>query len=89
MPKLNCIRMRMAGLKLRKSIKNLVISESRIFDSMAAAEMQSKLLRRVSKIVKEQEEEMEKETEIKPSLMEEDLKGYLSEVITAVKASRK
>ena len=76
-------------IKLRKSIKNFVISESTLFDSIGTAEMQVRLEQQVSKIVREQEEEMEKHTEIKPSLTEEDMKSYLSEVIQEVKKSRK
>ena len=53
------------------------------------AQMQLELEQRVTKIVKEQEEEMEKQTEIKPSLTEEDMKSYLNEVVQEVKASKK
>lgn len=76
-------------IKLRKSIKSFVISESKLFDSIGTAEMQAQLEKQVSKIVREQEEEMEKHTEIKPSLTEEDMKNYLSEVIEEVKRSKK
>jgi len=76
-------------IMLRKSIRNLVISESQIFDSMGTAQMQSELQGRISKIVQQQEEEMEKHTEIKSSLTEEDMKSYLGEVIREVKTLRK
>ena len=75
-------------IKLRKSMKNLIISESKLFDSMAIAQMQSELQGRVSKIFKKQELEMEKQTEIKSSLTEEDMKSYLRDVIQEV-TSRK
>ena len=69
-------------------MKNLIISESKLFDSMAIAQMQSELQGRVSKIFKKQELEMEKQTEIKSSLTEEDMKSYLRDVIQEV-TSRK
>ena len=55
---------------------------------MCTAHLQLELQRRVSKIVKEQEEEMDKQSEIQPSLTEEDMKNYLSEVIGEVKRSK-
>ena len=55
---------------------------------MGTAHLQLELQRRVSKIVKEQEEEMDKQSEIQPSLTEEDMKNYLSEVIGEVKRSK-
>ena len=71
-----------------KLVRNLVLSESSLFDSMGTAHLQLELQRRVSKIVKEQEEEMDKQSEIQPSLTEEDMKNYLSEVIGEVKQSK-
>ena len=56
---------------------------------MASAQMQSELQRRVSKIVKEQEEEMERHTEIIPPVSDEVMKSYLNDVIQEVKTSRK
>ena len=53
-------------IKLRKSAKNLVISDSKLFDSVSSAQIQSELEKRVTRIVKEQKEEMEKHTEIYP-----------------------
>lgn len=76
-------------IMLRKTIRTLVISESRLFDSMGTAQMNLDLQGRVSKVVKEQEEEMEKHSEITPSLTEEEMRGYLEEVIKEVRASRK
>ena len=68
-------------LKLRKSIKKLVISESKFFENMATAQMQSELQGRVARIVRKQEQEMENHTTIKSSLTDEDMKSYLNEVI--------
>jgi len=76
-------------MKLRKSIKNFIISESKLFHNIGTAEMQVKIEHQVSKIVKDQREEMDKQTEIKPSLNEEDLKSYLSEVMQELRESRK
>ncbi len=56
---------------------------------MGTAQLQLEMQGRVLKIIKEQEEEIEKHEEIKPSLTEDDMKSYLSEVIREVKASRK
>ena len=76
-------------IKLRKSIRNFVISEAKLFDNIGMAQMQLQLEQRVTKIVKEQEEELENTTEIKPSLTEDDIKSYMKEVIQEVKASRR
>ena len=76
-------------IKLRKSIRNFVISEAKLFDNLGMAQMQLELEQRVTKIVREQEDELEKQTEIKPSLTEDDIKSYLKEVIQEVKTSRK
>lgn len=75
-------------IKLRREIRNFVISESKLFKNIGEAEMTIGLEKQVDKIVKEQKDEMDKYTEIKPSLTEEDLKSYMSEVIREVKTSR-
>src|SRR6476659_4704219 len=76
-------------IKLRKATRSLVISNSKLLDSISTAQIQSELGKRVSKIVKEQEEEMEKHTEIVPSVSAEVMNGYLKEVIEELKLSRK
>ena len=77
------------NIKLRKAIRNLVISNSKLLDSISTAQIQSELGKRVSKIVKAQKEEMEKHTEIVPTVSAEVTNGYLKEVIEELKSNRK
>ena len=76
-------------INLRKSVKKLVISDSKLFDSVSTAQIQLDLEKRVTRIVREQEEEMEKHTEIMAPVSNEVMKSYLNDVIQEVKASRK
>ncbi|HEY7109318.1 MAG TPA: hypothetical protein VH415_07825 [Nitrososphaeraceae archaeon] len=76
-------------IKLRKSIKSFVTSESKLFENIAAAEMQVRLEQQVGNIIKAQEEEFGKDTDIKPSLTNEDLKCYLRDVIAELKDLKK
>lgn len=72
-------------LQLRKSIKKLVTSESKVFTLMATAEMQAEMQGRIGRVIKEQEQNMENQSSVKSSLTEEDIKGYLDEVIKEIK----
>ena len=71
--------------KIRKSIKSLAKSESRLLDSIASAEMQKEVESRVIKVVKAQSTEIEDQTGSKPSLTDDEIKEYLDKVLKEVR----
>lgn len=76
-------------IKIRKAARNLIISNSKLLDSLSTAQIQTDLGKRVSRIVKEQEEEMEKHTEIVPPVSAEVMNSYLNDVIKELKTTKK
>jgi hypothetical protein len=82
--------------KLRKSIRKNAMEESKLLDSIGTAQMGQEIERKVSEIerkviemAKEDADEMEVETGVKPSLEEPDMKKYLEEVMKEVQVSIK
>jgi hypothetical protein len=71
--------------ELRKSIRSLAKSESRLLDSIASAEMQKEIESRVIKVLKEQSSEIEDQTGSKPSLTDDEMKEYLDKVLKEIK----
>jgi hypothetical protein len=71
--------------KIRKSIKSLAKSESRLIDSLASAEMQNEVQDRVIKVIKAQSTEIEDQTESKPSMTHDEIKEYLDEVLKEIR----
>jgi hypothetical protein len=71
--------------KIRKSIKSLAKSESRLLDSIASAEMQKEVESRVIKVIKVQSSEIEDQTGSKPSLTDDEIKEYLNKVLKEIK----
>ena len=71
--------------KIRKSIKSIAKSESRLLDSIASAEMHAEVERRVVKVIKAQSTEIEDQTGSKPSLTDYEIKEYLDEVLKEIK----
>jgi hypothetical protein len=71
--------------KIRKSIRSLAKSESRLIDSIASAEMQKEMESRVIKVVKAQSSEIEDQTGSKPSLTDDEIKEYLDNVLKEIK----
>jgi hypothetical protein len=71
--------------KIRKSIRSLAKSESKLLDSIASAEMQKEVESRVIKVVKAQSSEIEDQTGSKPSLTDDEIKEYLDKVLKEIK----
>jgi hypothetical protein len=71
--------------KIRKFIKSLAKSESRLLDSIASAEMHKEVESRVIKVVKAQSTEIEDQTGSKPSLTDDEIKEYLDKVLKEIK----
>ena len=73
--------------KLRRLIRN-VASDSKLLDSIGSAQMEQEILRKVSPIIKKQEEYTKEKTWIEASLTEQDVKQYINEVLTQLSRKR-
>jgi hypothetical protein len=71
--------------KLRQSIRQFALRESKLLDSIGTAQMEQEIQRRVIRFAKQNQERMVEETGIQPSLTDEDAKAYLEQVIKEVK----
>jgi hypothetical protein len=71
--------------ELRRSIRQIARSQSKLFDSMVTAEIEKEIERRVMEVFKKQSVDMEEETGVEPSLNEQEIHDYLSQVIKEVK----
>ena len=73
---------------LRRSIKKSALKESKLLDSMGKAEIQHELEKKVMKITKDKAGVITQESEVQPSLSEDELKKYFDEVISEVRKER-
>lgn len=71
--------------KIRKSIKSLAKSESRLLDSIASAEMQKEIQNKVIKVIKAQSTEIEQQTGSKPSMTDDEIKEYLDKALKEIR----
>jgi ABC-type multidrug transport system fused ATPase/permease subunit len=72
--------------ELRRSIKRIARSQSKLFDSMVTVEIEKEIESRVIEVFKKQSVQMEEEeTGVEPSLNEQEIHDYLNEVIKEVK----
>ena len=74
-------------IRLRKHIKNLTLSDSGFLSTIGEAQMEKSVQSKASEledVVKEQRKELEKKTGIESSIQEQDIKGYLLEVLQEV-----
>ena len=71
--------------ELRRYIKQIARSQSRLFDSMVTAEIEREIEKRVMQVIRTQSVEMEKETGVQPSLNDQEIQDYLKQVIKEVK----
>jgi fructose-1-phosphate kinase PfkB-like protein len=70
---------------MRKSIKSLAKSESRLLDSIASAEMQKEIQNKVIKVIKAQSTEIEQQTGSKPSMTDDEIKEYLDKALKEIR----
>jgi len=75
-------------IKLRQSIRKYVINESKLIDSIAAAQLEKETTDRVIQIAKENAAEMEKETGVVATIQESDLQDYLREVVSEIRKTK-
>ena len=71
--------------ELRRSIRRVARSQSKLFDSMVTAEIEREIEKRVMQVIRTQSVEMEKETGVQPSLDDQAIQDYLKQVIKEVK----
>ena len=74
-------------ITLRRSIRKNV-KDMKFLESIGTAQMEQELQKRVLTIAKKNSEIMTEETEIQPSLSEDDMKQYLEEVIQEIKVRK-
>jgi MFS family permease len=74
--------------RLRQSIRNYAMKESRLLDSIGTAEMQRDIEKRVITLTKQNQDRMAEESGIQSSLTEEDMKQYLEQVIREVQMQK-
>jgi hypothetical protein len=66
---------------LRQSIRVLAIRESRLLDSIGAAQMQQQIQKRVMTLTKRNQDTMAQTIGIQSSLSDEDIRQYLDQVL--------
>ena len=71
--------------ELRRSIRHVARTQSKLFDSMVTAEIEKEIEKRVMQIIRIQSVEMENETGVQPSLNDQEIQDYLKQVIREVK----
>jgi hypothetical protein len=71
--------------ELRRSIRRVARTQSKLFDSMVTAEIEREIEMRVMQVIRTQSVEMEKETGVQPSLNDQEIHDYLNRVIKEVK----
>ena len=74
--------------KLRQSIRNSALKETKMLDSIGMAQMEQEIQRRVIALTRQSQDRMAEESGIHSSLAEEDMKEYLEQVIEEVKKER-
>jgi hypothetical protein len=74
--------------KLRQSIRNFAIKETRLLDSIGTAQMEQEIQRRVLTLTKQSQNKMAEESGIQSSFSDDDVKDYLEQVIEEVKKER-
>lgn len=74
--------------KLRQSIRNFALKESKLLDSIGTAQMEQEIERRVMTLTRENQERMAEESGIQTSLTDQDMRQYLEQVIDEVKKDK-
>jgi hypothetical protein len=70
---------------LRKSIRKLVIKETKLLDSIATAQMEQVIQERVVETTKRLSDQISKETRVESSLQQEDIERYCKQVLAEIK----
>lgn len=78
-----------ADSRLRQSVRNSIVEESRLLDSIGSAQMTKEIETKVLNIARNNLEHMTKDYGIQPSLRDDDLESYVEDVILEIQSSRK
>jgi DNA-binding protein Fis len=68
--------------KLRQSIRNSALKETKMLDSIGMAQMEQEIQRRVIALTKQNQDRIAEESGIHSSLTEEDMKEYLESQVS-------
>jgi hypothetical protein len=69
---------------LRKSIRNFALKEASLLDSIGSAHMEKEIQNKVIMFTKQNREKMVEESGVYSSLTDDDVKGYLEQVVKEV-----
>lgn len=73
---------------MRQSIRKSIINESKLIDSIAAAQIERETTDGAIQIAKENATEMEKETGVVTAIQESDLRDYLQDVVSEIRKTK-
>ena len=71
--------------ELRRSIRHVATTQSKLFDSMVSVEIEKEIEQRVMEVIKQRSVQMEKDTGVEPSLGDQEAMDYLKQVIDEIK----
>jgi hypothetical protein len=75
-------------IKLRQSIRKFALKESKLLDSIGTSQMEQEIRQRVIRILRESQDIMNQQNEVKSSLNKDEIDQYLDEVLKEVKDSK-
>jgi len=76
-------------ITLRKSIRNMVLDQSKFLERIGTAQMEGQLQKKVLNLVRDQHHRMGEESGVETSMTETEVKQYLGEVLTEVRTASK
>jgi hypothetical protein len=74
---------------LRREIRHLAIRESKLLDNIGTAQLEQEIVKRVVTVAKKHSVSITEKTGVQPSLSEDDMKLYMTEVLREIKTSKK
>ena len=74
--------------QLRREIKQSIVKETKLLQSIGEAEMEQQIERKVIGLANDQTEMLTKQTGIEPSLSLDEAKQYLHEILKEIKAQK-
>jgi hypothetical protein len=77
-----------ADSKLRQSVRNSIVEESRLLDSIGSAQMTKEIEVKVLNIARNNLDRMTKDYGVQPSLTEDDIRSYVQDVIVELQNNR-
>lgn len=75
-------------VKLRQSIKKTAMEQSKFLDTIGTAHMSQEVEKKVLRIAKANLENLEKQSGMESSLIDDDIKQYLVEVFSEIKSTK-